>query len=281
MKLTEKENLLLRRALDPASSPNEAEVAMAAFARSLRKRGVSGYDFVPPQRQATAPGPQARPSDAPPPQPPPPPKPEPPPQKAYEQAYKQATEPEPTRWETPPEPQSRFNRFVGKCLQRFAGVTLILFIGLISRGCPSDGSHLASGEHLATRVNSEPPVATYPTQADKDNFEQALKDAGRQADILRAARAQAEKDANWQRILDMRAATVDGSATPTPTPDSNPRGSRTNPYRIDWQKSSCFKLWEAVPEGRYYIDSHGQLIQKAPNPTRPGLSHPGDHQPII
>jgi hypothetical protein len=72
MKLTEKENLLLRRALDPASSPNEAEMAMAAFARSLRKRGVSGYDFVPSSRQAQPQGPQARPSDAPPPQPPPP-----------------------------------------------------------------------------------------------------------------------------------------------------------------------------------------------------------------
>lgn len=72
MKITEKENMLLRRALDQASSPNEAEVAMAAFARSLRKRGVNGYDFVSPDREP-------RPADTPPPPKaqPPPPQPEP------------------------------------------------------------------------------------------------------------------------------------------------------------------------------------------------------------
>ena len=48
MKLTEKENLLLRRALDAATSAAESEAAAKAFISSLRKRGVSGYDFVPP-----------------------------------------------------------------------------------------------------------------------------------------------------------------------------------------------------------------------------------------
>ena len=116
MKITEKENMLLRRALDLASSANEAETAMAAFARSLRKRGISGYDFVPPERTARPAGPQARPSDAPPPEPP---KAEPPPpyQQAYEQAervYKEASEPEPTQGPPPPPPQpeSRFGRWL-------------------------------------------------------------------------------------------------------------------------------------------------------------------------
>jgi len=68
MKLTEKENLLLRRALDAASSSAESEAAAKAFISSLRKRGVSGYDFVPPDRQARA---QAQ------------PEPEPNPERAY------------------------------------------------------------------------------------------------------------------------------------------------------------------------------------------------------
>jgi hypothetical protein len=72
MKLTQKEDILLRRALDPASSPNEAAKAAEAFVNSLRKRGLNGYDFVrrvAPEREH---GPQARPSDTP--SPPPPPK---------------------------------------------------------------------------------------------------------------------------------------------------------------------------------------------------------------
>jgi hypothetical protein len=96
MKLTEKENLLLRRALDPASSPNEAEMAMAAFARSLRKRGVSGYDFVPPDREARPEGPQVRPSDAPRPQPPP--QAEPPPPRRHT-PQPPPPQPEPNKWD--------------------------------------------------------------------------------------------------------------------------------------------------------------------------------------
>src|SRR5260221_4245948 len=109
MKITEKENMLLRRALDPASSPNEAEAAMAAFARSLRKRGINGYDFVPPDREARPQGPQARPSNTP--QPPEPPKAEPPPpyQQTYaERVYKEASKPEPTEWTQPPERKANF-----------------------------------------------------------------------------------------------------------------------------------------------------------------------------
>lgn len=78
--LTEKESMLLRRALDPASSPTEAAKAMEAFANSLRKRGLNGYDFVPPD------SPRSRAAD--------PPKPEPPPK--YE------PKPPPPREETPP-----------------------------------------------------------------------------------------------------------------------------------------------------------------------------------
>ncbi len=45
MKITEREEILMRRALDPASSPAEAEMAAQVFVRSLRKRGVSGYEL--------------------------------------------------------------------------------------------------------------------------------------------------------------------------------------------------------------------------------------------
>jgi hypothetical protein len=38
MKLTEREDLLMRRALDPASAPAEAAKAAEAFVNSLRKR---------------------------------------------------------------------------------------------------------------------------------------------------------------------------------------------------------------------------------------------------
>src|SRR5262245_14062406 len=55
MKITERENLLLRRALDKATTPSEAETAAKAFVESLRHRGVSGYDFVPPERSAAPP----------------------------------------------------------------------------------------------------------------------------------------------------------------------------------------------------------------------------------
>jgi hypothetical protein len=71
MKITPKEELLMRRALDKAGSPAEAVKAAEAFVNSLRKRGIDGYEFVgkteaPPPKPATAPKP-----------PPPPPKPQP------------------------------------------------------------------------------------------------------------------------------------------------------------------------------------------------------------
>ena len=73
MKLTERENLLLRRALDKATTPAEAETAAKAFVASLRSPGINVYHFVPPpgQRQpepeptATKPEPpQPQPSQA-------------------------------------------------------------------------------------------------------------------------------------------------------------------------------------------------------------------------
>jgi hypothetical protein len=73
--LTDKENILLRRALDPASSPAEAAKAAEAFVTSLRKRGLNGYDFVPPP-----PPRNQRASQEPPRQQAPPPKQEPKPQ---------------------------------------------------------------------------------------------------------------------------------------------------------------------------------------------------------
>jgi hypothetical protein len=155
MKITEREELLMRRALDPASSPAEAAKAAEAFVNSLRKRGVNGYDFVPPGRKVEPPGPQPRPADAsPPPPPPPPPKPEPPP--FYEQAYKHASEPEPepTRWETPPEPESRFGRWIGSWLYRIA---FFGAFGLISYQC-SQHQHQQQQQmwqqDLAARVKS-------------------------------------------------------------------------------------------------------------------------------
>jgi hypothetical protein len=54
VKLTKKEDILLRRALDKASAPAEAARAAQAFINSLRKRGVSGYDLVPPDRNPGA-----------------------------------------------------------------------------------------------------------------------------------------------------------------------------------------------------------------------------------
>jgi hypothetical protein len=45
MKISKKEELLMRRALDPASSPAEVAKAAEAFVSSLRKRGLNGYDF--------------------------------------------------------------------------------------------------------------------------------------------------------------------------------------------------------------------------------------------
>jgi hypothetical protein len=54
MKITAREEILMRRALDPASSPAEAAKAAEAFVNSLRKRAVSGYDLVPPDRNPGA-----------------------------------------------------------------------------------------------------------------------------------------------------------------------------------------------------------------------------------
>ena len=58
MKITKKENLLLRRALDAATTEAEAETAAKALVKALRKRQVRGYDFVPAERTG---GPPPRP----------------------------------------------------------------------------------------------------------------------------------------------------------------------------------------------------------------------------
>jgi len=60
VKLTEKENLLLRRALDKASAPAEAAKAAEALVKSLRERGIDGYNFfslptAPPPRPTATP----------------------------------------------------------------------------------------------------------------------------------------------------------------------------------------------------------------------------------
>jgi hypothetical protein len=272
MKLTEKENLLLRRALDPASSPNEAEMAMAAFARLLRKRGVSGYDFVPPNRQAQPQGPQARPSDSPPEPPkssPPPPQP-PPEQKAYEQA----TEPEPTRWTPPPpERESRFGRWIGSWLYRIGFFFVLAFIGHQCSQHHSGGSQLASGEHLATPTPPSPVGSiqnpyrfiNWKDWTDYNNLPMFSYYLDPQNKIRRKM-----PPPSGSNIAPDSEIPRDSLPTPAPTPYSDPRGSRTNPYSIDWQKSSCFKLWEAVPDGSYYINSRGQLTKKLSNPSGTG-----------
>ena len=60
MQITKREELLMRRALDPASSPAEAAKAAEAFVNSLRKRGINGYEFARPTA-APQPSPQSEP----------------------------------------------------------------------------------------------------------------------------------------------------------------------------------------------------------------------------
>jgi hypothetical protein len=67
-KLTKRESDLLRRALDKATTQAEAETAARAFIDSLRKRGLDGYAFVPPDRVGPPP-PQQGHEWSPPPQP--------------------------------------------------------------------------------------------------------------------------------------------------------------------------------------------------------------------
>jgi hypothetical protein len=157
MKITEKENILLRRALDPASSPNEAAKAAEAFVTSLRKRGLNGYDFVRPARPEPQQGPQTRPCDA----SPPPPQPPPPQQRAYEQA----TEPEPTRWTSPPvERESSLGRWIGSWLYRIAFFGVF---GLISHQCSQQHQHqnlvgrVKSYDEFSVPTNSADPALVY------------------------------------------------------------------------------------------------------------------------
>ncbi len=47
-----------------------------------------------------------------------------------------------------------------------------------------------------------------------------------------------------------------------PASHTDPRGSSTNPYRIEWRQKGWLKLWQALPYGSYYNDRHGEPTQK-------------------
>lgn len=72
MTLTEREQNLLLRALDKASAAAEADKAAQALIASLRKRGISGYDFLDrskgthttPRKPASTPSPPPAPKPA-------------------------------------------------------------------------------------------------------------------------------------------------------------------------------------------------------------------------
>lgn len=141
MKLTEKENLLLRRALDKATTPAEAQTAARAFVDSLRARGISGYDFfVPPERSGPPPR-QPGASTPPPPRPaPPPPRPTspPPPRSTYEPRYQTTV------------PKKEQHHWVG------ALVTTIIF-------CAFSGGMMKSCQTVPTAVATTPTPTPTPT----------------------------------------------------------------------------------------------------------------------
>lgn len=72
MTLTEREQNLLLRALDKASAAAEADKAAQVLIASLRKRGISGYDFLdrskgihtPPPKSASTPPPPPKPKES-------------------------------------------------------------------------------------------------------------------------------------------------------------------------------------------------------------------------
>jgi hypothetical protein len=74
MKITRREEMLMRRALDKASSPTEAAKAAEAFVNSLRQRGINVYELVRPTSARPQPAPE-------------PPKPQPPPNSDFSSAY--------------------------------------------------------------------------------------------------------------------------------------------------------------------------------------------------
>jgi hypothetical protein len=134
MKLTQKENLLLRRALDKATTPAEAQTAARAFVESLRARGVNGYDFVPADR--SGPAPKSNDSYAGRAQSPPPTKhPEPPPP---------PVDPAPPQWTTPP--QQRQQSSGTGCLSRIIGLMVLVAIGSLWNQC----QQLAHTAHTPT-----------------------------------------------------------------------------------------------------------------------------------
>ena len=141
MKITPREELLMRRALDPASSAAEAETAAQAFVRSLRKRGINGYDFVSKTGEA-GPSPQPPPQQ---PKPEPPPQPDPKWDFMREQgahAQREATEDPPpqTSW---PGPQPNQSSGTG-CLSRVMGLIVIAFIGMCYNTCHPGNTYTTS-----------------------------------------------------------------------------------------------------------------------------------------
>jgi hypothetical protein len=273
MKLTEKEDLLLRRALDPASSPNEAEVAMAAFARSLRKRGVSGYDFVPPSRQAQPQGPQARPSDTPPPQPPPPeppksspPPPQPPPQ---QKAYEQANEPEPTRWTPPPpKPESRFGRWIANCLYQVAFVAVFMLVGKACHDQPvSKQHHLYDGPPAAVAM----PTPVYPVGSIQNPYRIEWRQKGwlkRWQALPYGSYYNDRHDKLTQKLSaelpvpDVYVDVPGGFADEEEALAAVPLGCPSLPYQINWSAADAYEHFKNVPSHKYYVDWDGSIKQK-------------------
>jgi hypothetical protein len=234
MKITEKENILLRRALDPASSPNEAAKAAEAFIASLRKRGLNGYDFVPHNRQATASGPQARPSDTPPPQPPPPQP--PPPQQPQQRAYEQARE----SW------HSRFGRRVRSWLYRIA---FFGALGLIGHQCSQHHDSFVPTVRPETRPTPANPVGSIENPYRFLNW----------------------KDYTDYNSLPMFSNYIDPEnrirkkmppPAATPSPTVAPLGDVTNPYRINWSAADGYEHFKNLPAYSFYIDWDGSVKQK-------------------
>ena len=88
-----------------------------------------------------------------------------------------------------------------------------------------------------------------------------------------------EKDANWQRILDMRAANVDASATPTPSPQTQTPlqlwshwHQSPHPLPTSWQELPIdpdnhpivgnYQEHELIPVGMTFRKTNGSLYTR-------------------
>jgi hypothetical protein len=124
MKLTQRENLLLRRALGKATIPAEAETAAKAFIESLRKRGINAYDFVTPTRDGPPPRPEPQ-ASTPPPSPPQPESPPPPPR----------YQPPPFQQEQEYDPPVRKEKSGRGCLNMLGGLFVLYLLGNLFHSC--------------------------------------------------------------------------------------------------------------------------------------------------